>query len=99
MRNKLLRGQLLQFGQLIDEAWQLKRQLSSKISSGHLDLIYENARKHGAIGGKLLGAGGGGFFLFFCENKFHGKVEKKLKNCSKINFKFENEGTQLSFIN
>jgi len=65
MRNHLLRGRLLQFGQSLDEAWQLKRQFSSKISSDRLDQIYEDARRHGAVGGKLLGAGGGGFFLFY----------------------------------
>lgn len=65
MRNQLLRGQLLQFGQSLHEAWQFKRRFSSKISTSHLDRIYEKAREHGAVGGKLLGAGGGGFFLFY----------------------------------
>jgi len=65
MRNQLLRGKLMQFGQLLDEAWQIKRQISSKISSTRMDQIYQDARNHGAIGGKLLGAGGGGFFLFY----------------------------------
>jgi D-glycero-alpha-D-manno-heptose-7-phosphate kinase len=65
MRNHLLRGQLLQFGQGLHEAWQTKRQLSSKISNQYLDSIYEGAMREGAIGGKLLGAGGGGFFLFY----------------------------------
>lgn len=65
MRNDLLRGRLLQFGQALHEAWVLKRQLSSKISSTRLDELYELARNHGAVGGKLLGAGGGGFFLFY----------------------------------
>lgn len=65
MRNELLRGRLLEFGQLLDKAWQLKRQFSEKISSLHLDQIYNDAKAHGAVGGKLLGAGGGGFFLFY----------------------------------
>ncbi len=65
MRNHLLRGRLLQFGLSLHEAWQSKRELSSKISTRHLDRIYETARSHGALGGKLLGAGGGGFFLFY----------------------------------
>jgi len=65
MRNHLLRGRLLQFGESLHEAWQFKRQFSSKISNSRLDEIYENARNHGAVGGKLLGAGGGGFFLFY----------------------------------
>ncbi|MBM4229341.1 MAG: CBS domain-containing protein [Gammaproteobacteria bacterium] len=65
MRNNLLRGRLRQFGQSLDKAWQFKRQFSDKISSSHLDKIYGEAKANGAIGGKLLGAGGGGFFLFY----------------------------------
>lgn len=71
MRNQLLRGNLLQFGQLLDEAWQFKRQLSSKVSTTRLDHIYQDARSHGAIGGKLLGAGGGWLLLVlhFCPSQ------------------------------
>lgn len=65
MRNDLLRGRLLEFGLSLDRAWQFKRQFSGKISSSHLDQIYADAKAHGAVGGKLLGAGGGGFFLFY----------------------------------
>jgi D-glycero-alpha-D-manno-heptose-7-phosphate kinase len=65
MRNHLLRGRLLQFGQALHEAWELKRQFSSKISNNRLDKIYCDALAHGGLGGKLLGAGGGGFFLFY----------------------------------
>jgi len=65
IRKQLLRGRLHDFGQSLHEVWKFKRQLSSKISTGRLDRIYEEARAHGAVGGKLLGAGGGGFFLFY----------------------------------
>jgi D-glycero-alpha-D-manno-heptose-7-phosphate kinase len=65
MRNYLLRGHLLKFGNSLDKAWQLKRHFSDKITSSFLDKIYTNAKENGAIGGKLLGAGGGGFFLFY----------------------------------
>lgn len=65
MRDDLLRGRLLEFGQLLDKVWQLKRQFSEKISSSQLDRIYADAKANGAVGGKLLGAGGGGFFLFY----------------------------------
>jgi D-glycero-alpha-D-manno-heptose-7-phosphate kinase len=65
IRNHLLRGRLLQFGQALHEAWQLKRQFSSKISNCALDKIYEDAISCGVVGGKLLGAGGGGFYLFY----------------------------------
>lgn len=65
IRNHLLRGRLFQFGKSLNEAWQLKRQFSNKISNPVLDQIYDGALENGAIGGKLLGAGGGGFFLFY----------------------------------
>lgn len=76
IRDHLLRGRLLQFGQALHEAWQLKRQFSDKISNSSLDSIYEGALCHGAIGGKLLGAGGGGFFLFYAPPfRKHGLVD------------------------
>ena len=56
---------MLQFGQSLNEVWGLKRQFSDKISNPFLDQIYDGAMQNGAIGGKLLGAGGGGFFLFY----------------------------------
>jgi D-glycero-alpha-D-manno-heptose-7-phosphate kinase len=94
MRNQLLRGQLFQFGQSLHEAWQFKRQFSSKISTVQLDQIYDSARKHGAVGGKLLGAGGGGFFLFyvppFCKHELMASLEEaglKIRP-----FRFEQEG-------
>lgn len=65
MRNDLLRGRLFQFGQSLDKAWEFKRQFSDKISSARFDKIYADAKAKGAIGGKILGAGGGGFFLFY----------------------------------
>ncbi|MBL7689048.1 MAG: CBS domain-containing protein [Bdellovibrionaceae bacterium] len=67
MKSQLLKGQLRQFGQSLHEGWQFKRQLSAKISNPKLDRIYDLALECGAIGGKLLGAGGGGYFLFFVE--------------------------------
>jgi D-glycero-alpha-D-manno-heptose-7-phosphate kinase len=65
IRNHLLRGRLLQFGQALHEAWQLKRQLSGRITTPALDKIYDEARRCGVVGGKLLGAGGGGFYVFY----------------------------------
>jgi D-glycero-alpha-D-manno-heptose-7-phosphate kinase len=94
IRNHLLRGRLLQFGQALHEAWQLKRQLSSKISNGRLDQIYEDALRHGAIGGKLLGAGGGGFFIFYATPfRKHELIEHLEAAGLKIRpFRFEQEG-------
>ena len=94
MRNHLLRGNLLEFGQLLHEAWQLKRQYSSKISTHRLDLIYADARNHGAVGGKILGAGGGGFFLFYVQPFRKHELIKSIKAAGlKIrSFQFESNG-------
>jgi len=94
IRNHLLRGRLLQFGQALHEAWQLKRQLSSKISTSRIDQIYEDSLRHGAVGGKLLGAGGGGFFLFYATPfRKHELIEHLETTGLKIRpFRFEQEG-------
>ena len=94
MRNHLLRGRLLQFGQSLHEAWMFKRQFSSKISNDRLDQIYEGALSHGAVGGKLLGAGGGGFFLFYVPPfRKHELIDNIEAAGLKIHpFRFEQEG-------
>lgn len=96
LRNSLLRGQLSQFGVLLDKAWQLKRQFSSKISSSYLDRIYEEAKLHGATGGKLLGAGGGGFFLFYApyDRKHELITHLKTSGLNISPFGFEENGLQ-----
>jgi D-glycero-alpha-D-manno-heptose-7-phosphate kinase len=94
MRNHLLRGRLLQFGQALHDAWQFKRQFGSKISNSRLDQIYESSLSHGAVGGKLLGAGGGGFFLFYVPPfKKHELIDHLEAAGLKIHpFRFEQEG-------
>jgi len=90
-------GQLLKFGRLLDESWKLKRTLSDKISSSTIDDLYATAIKAGAIGGKLLGAGGGGFVLLFAEPAKQDKIRQALKGLLEVPFKFENLGTQIIF--
>ncbi len=94
MRNHLLRGRLLQFGEALHKAWQLKRQFSSKISNVEIDNIYENALKNGAVGGKLLGAGGGGFFVFYVPPFYRRELIGYLDSAgiSVRPFRFEQEG-------
>jgi len=94
MRNHLLRGRLLQFGQSLHEAWELKRQFSGKISNSRLDRIYQGAREHGAVGGKLLGAGGGGFFLFYVSpfRKYDLILNLESVGLSVRPFRFEQDG-------
>jgi D-glycero-alpha-D-manno-heptose-7-phosphate kinase len=94
MRNQLLRGELIQFGKSLHEAWQYKRQFSGKISTPRLDTIYESALAHGAVGGKLLGAGGGGFFLFYVSTFRKHELITNLEEAGlKIRpFRFEQDG-------
>ena len=96
MRNHLLRGRLLQFGLAMDKAWCLKRKLSSKISNPALDDIYAQAKERGAIGGKLLGAGGGGFFLFYVPPyRKHDLIEHIVGSGLNVRpFRFESSGLQ-----
>jgi len=94
MKSRLLKNQLDDFGKLLHEAWNLKKYFSSRISNDHLDAIYDYAMKNGALGGKLLGAGGGGYFLFYIHTlKKFGLINALEKKGLKTdNFSFSNEG-------
>lgn len=85
------------FGRLLHESWMIKRSLTDKISTTQIDKIYETALNAGALGGKLLGAGGGGFILFFVEPEFQHRVKEELKNLLYVPFKFENLGSQIIY--
>lgn len=96
--NILTSGQdITDFGHLLHEGWQTKRQISASISPTFIDDIYEQARKAGAIGGKLLGAGGGGFMLFFVKPEDRLQVCEALKDLLLVPFQFENTGSQVIF--
>ncbi|MCD4830496.1 MAG: hypothetical protein K8R02_01660 [Anaerohalosphaeraceae bacterium] len=86
-----------EFGKLLHESWKLKRSLTDKISTPQIDNIYDVARNTGAIGGKVLGAGGGGFMIFFAEPEKQYKIRNALKNLLHIPFKFENSGSEIIF--
>ena len=86
------------FGDLIKESWVLKKQLSKYISNPTIDDIYTKAIKHGAIGGKLLGAGGGGFMLFVAPLEKQEKIKAELFNCEYVSFNFETKGTQVGEV-
>ncbi len=88
---------LSDFGKLLHESWQLKRSLTDRISTAEIDEIYAAARDAGAIGGKLLGAGGGGFILFFAKPETQSKIKTKFKRLLYVPFKFENQGSQIIF--
>lgn len=90
-------GNILEFGRLLNESWRIKRSISNKISNLTIDNIYDTALRAGAIGGKLLGAGGGGFMLLFVPPEQHQQVKRALKNLLEVNFSFENEGSQIIY--
>ena len=85
------------FGRMLNETWKLKKSLSTKITSSHIDQVYETALKNGAVGGKLLGAGGGGFMLFYAEPENQPKIKEALKDLLLIPFKFEHLGSQIIY--
>lgn len=82
-------------GTLLNKAWQAKRSLSTAISNDFLDNIYTRAMQAGALGGKLLGAGGGGFFMFYVPEQYHMDVRNALSDLHEIKFAFETDGTQI----
>ena len=95
----LKKGQLDNFGKLLNDAWQEKKKLSTSITNSNIDKIYNKAIKNGALGGKLLGAGGGGFFIFYVPRHKQKKFIKNFKNLITIPFKFTNEGSKILFNN
>lgn len=86
-----------EFGRLLDYTWKLKRQTSSAISTGTIDEIYSKGISAGALGGKLLGAGGGGFLLFYVQPEKQESVMKAMNGLLHIPFEFENSGTQVIY--
>ena len=86
---------LNEFGRLLDYTWKLKRGITSKVSTDSIDAVYEKAIKAGATGGKLLGAGGGGFLLFYVEPEKQKRVHEVLKDFLYVPFEFETGGTRV----
>jgi len=89
------KGNFTDFGILLNETWKLKRTLSDKISNDEIEQVYEVALKNGAVGGKLLGAGGGGFILFYVEPENQEKVKNALKGYLHVPFKFDFTGSEI----
>jgi len=90
-------GNLNSFGKLLNEGWKLKRSLASVVSTDKIDAIYDAGLKAGAIGGKLLGAGGGGFMLLFAPPERHKKIKEKLKNFLQVPVRIEYLGSQIIY--
>ena len=96
MKNALLQGHLNDFGSLLHDAWVNKKQLARQITSQSIDLLYETARKHGALGGKILGAGGGGYLLVYCpfDKKHIIATELEEIGGQVVKFGFDEKGLQ-----
>ncbi len=88
---------LNEFGKLLDHTWRLKRGITSKVSTDSIDALYAHAIKAGATGGKLLGAGGGGFLVFYVEPDKQDNVRQELKDLLYVPFEFENAGTRVIY--
>jgi D-glycero-alpha-D-manno-heptose-7-phosphate kinase len=89
---------LERFGVLLHEGWLLKRSLSAKISNPYVEQLYDDARSAGAIGGKLLGAGGGGFMLLFVRPRDQERLRDKLRHLIYVPFRFESSGSRIIFF-
>lgn len=87
------------FGDYLHESWQYKKELASRVSNKNIDELYDIGMKNGATGGKLLGAGGGGFLLFYVPENKHEDIRIALKSCQELPFNFEEEGTKIIFKN
>jgi D-glycero-alpha-D-manno-heptose-7-phosphate kinase len=95
---KIIKGNNIDdFGKLLHSAWLTKKKLSTHISSPKLDDMYDYVIQRGALGGKLLGAGGGGFFLFYMRSELKKSFLKKNKKLINVPFKFSNRGTEILF--
>lgn len=95
--NLLQTDKLHAFGKLLHKTWKIKKKLSQKISLPHIEQIFDVSLANGALGGKLLGAGGGGFVLLFVPEESQAKVREKLKHLLLVPFKFEQLGSQIIF--
>lgn len=96
MKKSLLTGDLMKFGDLLHEAWEQKKKFSPMITNRRINDLYDLARRNGALGGKLTGAGGGGFMLFFCESNTEQIVSNELEKAGAkpVNFVFDFDGLQ-----
>ena len=93
----LIKGKLDDFGKLLHQGWERKKILAQGINNPLIEEIYQAARKAGALGGKISGAGGGGFLLLYCPVERQNRIRKALRNLRELPFRFEEEGTKAIF--
>jgi len=97
MRDLLLAGNLDDFGLALHRGWELKRGISTQISTATVDDLYARARQAGALGGKLAGAGGGGFLLLYCPKTAQARVRRVLSGLQSLEFRFDWGGARIAF--
>jgi len=98
LKGELENGNIDAMGSILHENWLLKRTLASGISSGAIDTYYDIALKSGAMGGKLLGAGGGGFLLFYAPKNKHNDIKNALKDLSELKIRLDNQGSSIIYV-
>jgi D-glycero-alpha-D-manno-heptose-7-phosphate kinase len=98
LRDSLNSGHIEDFGMYLNEGWQLKKSLTNDISNNGIDSIYEKGIKAGALGGKLLGAGGAGFILFFCPKEKQERFRQEMVDFQEMSFHFDNYGSQVIYV-
>lgn len=98
LREALTRNEVGAFGEILHTGWMEKRRLVDNISNGQIDAWYERAREAGAIGGKLLGAGGGGFLLLFAEPERHAGISRALSDLRRVPFSFCPQGSKVIYV-
>ena len=96
-RDAILKGDFDAFGEILHRGWELKKQMASRVTNSTIDDIYETARRAGAIGGKVTGAGGGGFMLFYCPRSKQDGVATALKGLKEMPFRFQQDGSKVIF--
>jgi len=99
LKNQFEAGDIDDLGEILHESWMLKKSLTAEISSPEIDRWYDAARCGGAVGGKILGAGGGGFLLFFAPPDTHAEIGRRLGDLRRIPMNFERSGSQIVFYN
>lgn len=98
LRNALGQDDLDAFGEILHQGWVMKKSLASGISSGRIDEWYTLARRHGATGGKILGAGGGGFLLLYAPEERHHEIRSALSGLQQVPVKFEPQGSKIVYV-
>ncbi len=98
LRENLINNKIEQVGEILHQGWLYKTKLASRITNHKIDEYYDKARKAGAVGGKVLGAGGGGFLLLYCDEKYQNKVRQALIDLKESPFKLEPQGSKIIYV-